>query len=282
MLTTGAYCYGITDFGALELVTFAQGQLDLLGRSALADLLRADKDPHRAFACRILGIAYEDFDGENKAHKNARQLSKAWNFGKPGAMGKRRFIDWAWNTYDLRITDAQHDALDREWKAAFPEVEAYWALVKRYQNGSDVKGRPLHEVRDVRTGYVRGGCGFPDACNQLFQHRGSVVAKQAGWDLFLAGLDPTSPLHGCYQVLMAHDEYVTVMRAGSPVPCPAHVVPTKGKCKRCGVSGGTGRIWPVAERALAEQERVMIAASAQWCPDVPMKVESMLRDRYTK
>lgn len=279
MLTPGGYCFGITDFGALELVTFAQAQLDLIGRSALADLLIAGKDPHRSFACRVLGIAYEAFDGENPVHKNARQLAKAWNFGKPGAMGKKRFIDWAWNTYDLRIESDQHDRLDREWKAAFPEVELYWALVKRMAYGADEKGRPLHRIEDARTGYVRAGCGFPDACNHTFQHRGAVVAKQAGWDLFLAGLDPTSPLHGVYQVLMAHDEYVSVMRCGQPVPCPEHTGP---KCKRCKISGSTGHIWPTAEQQLAEQERIMVAASDRWNPNVPMKVESMLRDRYTK
>lgn len=283
MLTPGAYAFAITDYGGLELVTFAQTQLDMFNRSALADLLRSGKDPHRAFACQVLGIPYEDFDPENKVHKNARQLAKAWNFGKPGAMGKKRFIDWAWNTYDLRIESAQHDRLDAAWHAAFPEVRMYWDWIKtRHQTGIDPKGRPTFTTADVRTEYVRGGCGFPDACNQAFQHRGAVVAKLAGWELFLAGLEPASPLFRCYQALMAHDEYVTVVRTGTPIPCPAHVEDERGRCKRCAVSGGGGLIWPTAEAALHEQERLMIAASNTVCPDVPMKVESMIVDRYTK
>jgi hypothetical protein len=37
-----------------------------------------------------------------------------------------------------------------------------------------------------------------------------------------------------------------------------------------------------AAAALAEQERIMIAASAALCPDVPMKVESEIADRFKK
>jgi len=108
---------------------------------------------------------------------------------------------------------------------------------------------------------------------------GSDVAKRAAWLLFRARLDPASPLYRCPQVLFAHDEFVTVVRRGSAHPCPAHVLDAKGKCKRC---DGGGSIWPLAEWSLAEQERIMIAASAEWCPDVPIKVESMITDRYKK
>lgn len=243
-----------SDFGALELVTFAQTQLDMFGRSALAEVLRRGLDPHRAFACEhILKIPYDAFDKKIKAHADARQLSKCWNFGKPGAMGEARFIEWAWTTYDVLVTPAENKRIDAVWHAAFPEVRMFWDKIKRtMQTGVDDKGRPVYTVVQPRSSRIRGGCGFPDAANTHFQGLGADVAKHAAWELLNAGLDPSSPMAGCYQVMFEHDAYVTV----SPIER--------------------------APAVLAEQERIMIAASAYYCPDVPMKVESTIAERYAK
>ncbi len=242
--------FGGTDYGALELVTFAQVQLDMFGRSALADLLRAGKDPHSAFAAEhILRIPYADFDKRRKDHNEARQLAKAWNFGKPGGMGEQRFIEWAWVTYGIAITPEQHRKIDALYHAAFPEVRMFWARIKStMQSGQDEKG-PIYTVTQPRSLRIRGGCRFPDAANTHFQGLGADVAKHAAWLLFCAGLDPASPMYGCEQVLFEHDAFVTALDA---------------------------------EAQLAEQERIMIAASRDVCPDVPMKVDSWIGERFRK
>jgi hypothetical protein len=105
--------------------------------------------------------------------------------------------------------------------------------------------------------------GFPDACNTRFQSRGASVAKLALWWLFLATLDPRSPLFGCPQVLFVHDENVTVI--------PRRLVHTVEMAGRS----------ILRSPALDEQERIMIAC----CGRVPRRsdrVESTIVERYTK
>lgn len=260
------YMLGITDFGALELVTFAQVQLDVLGHSALADLLRSGKCPHSAFGAKLRGVPYEQFDKSIPEHFDARQLGKAWNFGKPGMMGEARFIAWAWTAYAIRVTPEENKRYDAEWHAQFPEVKQYWKWIDRFQSGVDAKGRPLFSVVQPRSNRIRGGCYKPEAANQCFQGLGSDVAKLALWYLFLAGLDPRSPLYRCPQIIFAHDEHVTAI--------PRRLVVAKGFDKKNN---------PIlTSPCVDEQERLMIEASRYWCPDVPMKVESKIVERYTK
>ncbi len=245
------YAFAISDFGALELVAFAQVCIELGLSSAMAEILRAGRCPHRTFAASLLSIPYDAWDKSIPEHKDARQIGKVYNFGKLGAMGALKFIAWAWSSYDVVLTVERERELTRLWHRMLPEVDMFWNAVRRMVTGRDHFG-PLHTVVIPRSGRIRAGLRFPDACNTHFQGLGSDVAMSAGWSLFRAQLDPASPLYRCPQVLMAHDEFVTV-------------VPRR-----------------IAKTALAEQERIMIASSNRWCPDVPMKVESHIVDRYQK
>jgi hypothetical protein len=269
---------GSTDYGALELVTDAQDELDLFKHSAIATVLRSGKDPHGAFAAEhILRIPYDSFDKAIKEHGRARQLAKAWNFGKKGAMGEARFIEWAWVTYDVAITQTEHRQIDAIWHAARPEVRMSWNMIKsRTQTGVDDKGRPVYVVIQPRSGRVRGGCGFPDASNSRFQGLGADVAKLAAWLLFCAGLEPSSPLFGCYQILFEHDAFSTVIDGSvDHRKWPKEIVNATAAIM-------TGACSCLGCRQLAEQERIMIVAASVLCPDVPMKVESSNAERYAK
>lgn len=236
----------VSDYGALELVTLAQIQLDWFGRSALADMLREGRDPHAEFAMQIFGGG-GTYDPKNPEHKRARQGAKAWNFGKPGAMGQAKFIAWAWNTYQYEVTPKRERELTALWKRLFPEIEMYWARIRTMER---LPG--LYNIVHVRSGRHRSKIRFPEAANSFFQGLGSDVSKRSLWRLFEASLDPTSLLYRCPQVLTVHDEHVTV--------CPDDR----------------------AAEALHEQERIMIAAAAEYCPDVPIKVESALAKNYCK
>ncbi len=237
----------ISDFGMLELVALAQVELDLFGRSALAQALQAGIDVHAQFGADMLGIPLEAFDKNNPAHKQARQGGKAWNFGKPGGLGQDRFIKWARKTYRVELTPEQERAHTRRWKARYPEHDLFFRYVK---SKSDRDG--LHTIRVPRCGHVRGGMRFPDACNTHFQTLGAYIAKRSLWKLFCASIDPSSPLHGVFQILFVHDEHVSVCPIGRGVT----VIP--------------------------EQERLMIEASSELAPDVPIKIESTITRRYGK
>jgi hypothetical protein len=239
--------FAISDFGMLELVALAQVELDLFGRSALAEALQAGIDVHAQFGADMLGIPLADFDKNRPEHKLARQGGKAWNFGKPGGMGQDRFIKWARKTYRVELTPEEERTHTRRWKARYPEHDLFFRYVK---SRSDRDG--LHTIKVPRCGHVRGGMRFPDACNTHFQTLGAYIAKRSLWKLFVASIDPASPLYGIFQVLFVHDEHVSV--------CPI----------------GRGAI------VIPEQERLMIEASRELAPDVPIKIESIVTRRYKK
>lgn len=241
------HVFVISDFGMLELVALAQVELDLFGRSALADALRQGIDVHAQFGADMIGIQLHEFNKKIPAHASARQGGKAWNFGKPGGMGQKRFIAWARKTYRVEVTPEQEREHTRRWLARYPEHKLFFDHVRRLQDH-----RGLHRVTVPRCHHVRGGMRFPDACNTHFQTLGAYIAKRSLWALFVAGRDPASPMFGAYQVLFVHDEHVTVS--------------TRDR----------------AEIVAREQERLMIAASAELAPDVPIKIETTITERYGK
>lgn len=258
------YAFVISDFSALELVTLAQVQLDWFGRSALADALRDPKrgDPHGEFGAEMLGVPYPadsrlppgpgEFNKKLKAHKDARQGAKAFNFGKPGGMGAKRFIAHARDDYGVDLTPQEERRLTASWQRKWPEMKLFFDRV------SEMEDRHGYiTISDNRSGRIRGRMRFPDGCNTNFQGRGADVAKAAMWLIFLACIGfgeggASNPLYGCALVLFVHDENV--------LEAPIDRAPA----------------------ALAEQERLMKLAALQFCPDVPIGVESTISDRYSK
>ena len=87
------------DYAAIELCTLAQVQIDLLGRSTMADMINDTRDPgslHTAMAARMVGANFEELRARLKAGdkqaKDYRQAAKAANFGFPGGMGEATFV----------------------------------------------------------------------------------------------------------------------------------------------------------------------------------------------
>lgn len=87
-----------TDYSSGELVTFAQQQLWILGRSRMAEVINETKDPgalHVLFAADMMGISFEEgmrrYKAGDKQMKDYRQASKAGNYGFGGGMGAAKF-----------------------------------------------------------------------------------------------------------------------------------------------------------------------------------------------
>ncbi|MBK6920532.1 MAG: hypothetical protein IPH07_24240 [Deltaproteobacteria bacterium] len=248
----------VSDFKGAELVTLAQCQLDWFGRSPMADAIARGRDPHAEFAATLLHIPPELFDPTSKVHKEARKLAKAWNFGKPGGMGSFRFITWARTAYGVEVTPYEERENTRLWLAQW-EMKPFFDRTSALERGGFI------EIKLPRSNRVRGRCFFPDACNTQFQGPASDAAKEALYWLLRAQYDPTSPMFGghaamrdpslrpsVYQCLFVHDENVTVAPAER------------------------------AQSVLAEQRRIMIAAFANWCPQVPIQTEDHIIERYAK
>ena len=86
--------------------------LDQFDISRLAELYIDDEffDPHTYMACRKLHIEYEEgkkrkAEGDKK-FKEMRQLMKCCNFGFPGGMASRTFIEFA-KGYNVKVTEEE-------------------------------------------------------------------------------------------------------------------------------------------------------------------------------
>lgn len=87
-----------TDYSSGELVTFAQVQLWILGRSKMAQVINETKDPgalHVLFAADMAGISFDEgkkrYKAGDKQMKDYRQAAKAGNYGFGGGMGAPKF-----------------------------------------------------------------------------------------------------------------------------------------------------------------------------------------------
>lgn len=196
------------DYEANELRVLSQVLLDMLGQSRLAELYQGDRffDPHTYMACQRLKISYEEGKllkkSGDKEFKFQRQLMKCCNFGFPGGMASRTFIEFA-KGYGVKITEAQAEELKSFFFSQFPEIEQYLKRV-----GVQVK-------RNDGQGYLRrakrlsGKRRFCQLANFYFQG----LAAEGGLTAFTmvskaAYTDPSSPLYGCRPVLFVHDEII--------------------------------------------------------------------------
>jgi len=123
-------CFIFCDYEANETRVLAQILLDELKASRLADLYRKDKhfDPHTYMACKRLKITYSKGKQLNAARdadfKFVRQLMKCCNFGFPGGMAAKTFIEFA-KGYGVTVTEDEAVELKRFFFSQFPEVKTY-------------------------------------------------------------------------------------------------------------------------------------------------------------
>lgn len=253
------YIFIEADYSQIELCALAQAQLYLLGKSSMADAIRAGKDLHVNTASTLLGRPYDEIIKVVKTDpkvKEARQLSKAANFGYPGGMGPEKFVKYARVGYGLTLTIEQSAALKRAWLKTYPEQQAYFDVISRQlAHGTRIgwDGKPRFDLTQLVSGRIRGNCGFCDGSNSYFQGLAADGAKHA---LYLTALEaysqPDSPLYGCLGGAFIHDEII--------LEAPIDRAPQAAK--RLGF--------------------LMVKAMEQYIPDVPIKAEPLLMARLYK
>jgi DNA polymerase I-like protein with 3'-5' exonuclease and polymerase domains len=131
--------WAAVDFSYIELRTLAATCQALFGHSRLAEVVREHTaavqagrgdvpDPHQTTGAGLLGVSVEDFlklpPAEQKA---ARQKAKSVNFGYPGGLGYKRFVDYARANYGLDVSEKMAKRFKRQWLATYPEMEEYLA-----------------------------------------------------------------------------------------------------------------------------------------------------------
>jgi DNA polymerase I-like protein with 3'-5' exonuclease and polymerase domains len=245
---TLAFC----DYSILELRCLAQVLLQVVGWSRMAEALQSGRELHLALAAQIIGIEYDEALSRkgDKDVKEARQLAKVGNFGFPGGMGPEKLVDFARAAYGLRLTVSQCSELRSNWFKAFPEMREYFTWVSK-EIGRAGSNR-LGSISQL-SGRVRGGVGFCDAANTVFQGLAADGAKDACWGVAKkCYYTKTSPLYGSRPVVFVHDEI------GAEVP--------EGQ----------------AHEALKELEDTMKATMQKFTPDIPQEVSGLLSRVWSK
>ena len=246
-------CFIFCDYEANELRVLSQVLLDEFKRSRLAELYQEDPtfDPHTYMACKRINIPYEEGkrlkSAGDKKFKEERQLMKSCNFGFPGGMASRTFVQFAKAGYNIDVTEAEATDLKAFFFSQFPEIKDYLTRVGARVNNYDGQGYL------TRVGRLSGDRRFCQLANFYFQG----LAAEGGLSAFavasrLAYTDPTSPLYGTRPVLFIHDEII--------IETPLHK----------------------AHDAAMELKYVMESNMQYYTPDIPSLAEPTLATRWWK
>lgn len=243
--------FSSTDYSALELRTFAQCCLWIVGYSTFADGFNKDPDwdPHCYFAGHLTQRTYAEAVGlhkaKDKAFKKVRDIAKSINFSLIGGVGARKFQIMA-RLAGIELTLEECYFYKDEWLKVFPETQGFFQYISWLTNA----GKPF---RQFVSGRIRGDVGYTDGANTGFQGLGGDISKYA---MFLVSMacyaEPKSVLYGSRPVALVHDEIL----AEHPIP--------------------------VAPEANMEVKRLMELAEAKFLPDIPARAEPTLMSHWTK
>jgi len=147
----------------------------------MAGKLNRGEDLHLHVASEILGIDYaqalERKHAGDKVVKNARQVAKIVNFGRPGGMAARTLTIYARQSYGVTLTEAQAKDLIQSWNRANPDGMAFLEYVHTLQRGE------RFEVTIPGTRILRRGCTYCAACNTHFQGLGAALEGAVGYEI---------------------------------------------------------------------------------------------------
>lgn len=253
--------FAIADYSGFELRTWSQCCLFLFGQSKMAEALNAGRDPHIEMACQILKMAYDEAHADYKQNPkgrvyNARQTSKVGNFGLPGGLREHSLVDYARKSYGVILTPypetpgvmSAHELI-QSWYDAWPEAHLWF---ERLAEMTDEDGP--REIKQFVSDRIRGGVGFTDGANTLFQGLAADAAKAAGFLIARACYaKPESPLYGWRIFNFIHDEFLLT---------------------------GPDDEW--AHDAAVELARLMKLGAEPFLPDVPAEAEPLLARRMSK
>ncbi len=240
------------DYAAQELVTFAQVMHWTIGQNSLSDALNQNLDPHLMLAARRLGL---DYDESVRRHKSGdelvgahRQKSKGSNFGYPGGMGPDTFVE------HMRSQDPPEFYTREE---AVEEREVWFKTwnndPRRYFRWVSQEVDNLGYMTQFISKRIRGGVGFSDGANTLFQGLAADMSKAATVEVVRRCYTvPKSALFGSRVGAMIHDELL---------------------------GESDEELAPYAAR---EVEAIMLEVAKRYCPDVKSKAEPTLMRRWYK
>lgn len=252
------YVYCSSDYGQLELLTFAQVAFTMfkdLGQPCLMrEAINAGKDLHCMIGADIAGEKYESFfkayKEKGKPEKRLRQMGKAGNFGLIGGLGLDTFISYAKTSYDVILTRDEAQLVFNSFFNSFPEAKFYLKYIENFKISKDIG--TFYRCEQLFTDRVRmvPESQYCSACNTFFQGLASDIVKDAFVELMNA------TMFGKMQAivkLLVHDEFI-------------FEIPRE-----------------VAHEEVKKIDEIMRASAKKFLPDIDIiKVESCLMNRWEK
>ncbi len=248
------------DFNQAELVALSQVTYAAFGFSKMRDTLNAGMDMHVDFGKEIFAIntgQRVDYDAAFKLYKigdkiwdDLRQMAKGFNFGKPGGLGSASFMSYLRKAWHKEITEEQSKRLGAQWLRYYPEMKLYFKWMSDLMEAGGGKA----DIQSYMSGRWRGKCRYTQGCNNMFQSLTADGAKAALYAVSRACYyTKSSPLYGAsHPILFVHDEILTEVRRSQ------------------------------AHEAAKEMERLMVTAYSRYTPDVLVKADAHLMDRWSK
>lgn len=203
------------DYSQLELCTLGQVIKILLPHIEphLLNAINSGKDVHCFTGSNILKISYDEMiegkKNENVQCINTRQMAKAANFGLPGGLGKKTFIDYAKNGYGVVISEDEVKNVFDSFFSTFPDVRAYLDFIPDLIKHD--KYITFYECKQLFTDRVRNvsQSNYCSACNTFFQGLAGDGIKRAIIETFNAcWFYEKSLVYGCEPAMVIHDEII--------------------------------------------------------------------------
>lgn len=234
----------VADYAVAELVCLASYLLHRYGRSMMADALRAGRDLHLVTAASILHCDYQTAVERYQAGDAAAK--RARTLAKILNFGAPGGIGVDRLAELLDVDKAEAATLRSAWLDSYPELRQHFADLHAACKGG--AARMVHPM----TRYVRGGMRYTAAANHCFQNLCATAAKSALYRVVRACYSGAGPLGTSRPWAFVHDEIVIEV--------------------------------PVADvhEAAAELERLMVAAFDEHVPGVPVRVDALASDRWSK
>lgn len=252
------HVYVDCDYNIAELRSLAQVLVNMYGRSAMADVVKegdakgSGYDVHCKMAAAIMHVDLDEyarrFKAGDKQCADMRQMAKALDFGVPGGLGPKTFVQYAKTQYGVILGEDDANAHIALYKHTFPEMEDYFTDI-----GAQVGYGEKTTLVQHGSQRVRGGLRFCDSCNTNFQGLtadGALAAvvrvQRECWH------EKSSPLYGCRTVWFIHDQ----------IGCEAP--------------------FDQAEAAAGRLAEVMCEEMDRFTPDVPAVAEPSMERRWYK
>lgn len=200
------------DYSVAELCALAQVCIWLVGQSKLAEAINAGIDPHLLMAAeQFLHCSYEEAlaNKKRKDVSDMRQMAKAVNFGAPGGLGAKTFIEYAKASYNVFVTETEAKNLLQSWRNQWPEMRPYFQHINALMRGFDDKGQPVGDIEQFVSGRIRGRTRYCAAANSMFQALVADACKAACYQLSKACYLRDGPMYGARIIAMIHDETIS-------------------------------------------------------------------------